>query len=54
MVGAMSHGLARMQLIEEIHDDLVDTGDLEGIVDRLVRFLCAGLAAPATDPEDDR
>ncbi len=47
MVGAMSHTLAGMQLIEEIHGDLVDTGDLDGIVDHMVRFLCAGLAAPA-------
>ena len=44
-----------MQLIEEIHGDLVDTGDLDGIVDHMVRFLCAGLAAPAGHPkENDR
>ena len=47
MVGAMAHTMAGTQMIEEVHGDVLDTRDLEGIVERMVRFLCAGLAAPA-------
>ena len=45
MVGAMAHTVAGTQLIEEVHGDVLDTRDVEGTVERLVRFLSAGLAA---------
>lgn len=46
MVGAMAHTIAGTQLIEEVHGDVLDTRDVDGIVDRMTAFLCAGLAAP--------
>ncbi len=46
MVGAMAHTIAGSQMIEAIHGDTLDTRDLDGIVERMVRFLCGGLAAP--------
>ena len=49
MVGALAHTMAGTQLIEEVHGDVLDTRDLEGIVEHMVRFLCAGLAAPEED-----
>ena len=48
-VGAMAHTLAGTQLIEEVHGDVLDTGDVDAIVERLVAFLCAGLAAPTPE-----
>lgn len=51
MVGSMAHTMAGVELIEEIHRGVLDTRDVEGIVDRMTRFLCAGLAAPM--PEDE-
>ncbi len=45
MVGAMAHTIAGHQLIEAVHGKDVDTQDVDGIVERMVRFLCAGLAA---------
>ena len=52
MVGSMAHTMASVDLIDEIHGDHLDTRDLEGIVDRITRFVCAGLAAPM--PEDKK
>ncbi len=46
MVGGMAHTLAGTQIIEAVHGDLLDTRDLDGLVERMVRFFCAGLAAP--------
>ena len=46
MVGGMAHTLAGTQMIEAVHGDLLDTRDLDGLVERMVRFFCAGLAAP--------
>ena len=46
MVGGMAHTLAGTQLIEAVHGDLLDTRDLDGLVERMARFFCAGLAAP--------
>ncbi len=46
MVGGMAHTLAGTQMIEAIHGDLLDTRDLDGLVERMVRFFSAGLAAP--------
>ncbi len=46
MVGTMAHTIAGTQLIEEVHGDVLDTRDVDGIVERMVSFLCAGLAAP--------
>ncbi len=46
MVGAMAHTIAGTQLIEEVHGDVLDTRDVDGIVERMICFLCAGLAAP--------
>ena len=47
MVGGMAHTLAGTQIIEAVHGDTLDTRDLGGLVERMVRFFCAGLAAPA-------
>ncbi len=49
MVGTMAHTMAGIELIDEIHGDLLDTRDLDAIVERMVRFLCAGLAAPVAE-----
>ena len=46
MVGAMAHTMASAELIETIHRGFLDTRDVEGIVDHMTRFVCAGLAAP--------
>ena len=46
MVGGMAHTLAGTQMIEAVHGSLLDTRDLDGMVERMVRFFCAGLAAP--------
>ena len=46
MVGGMAHTIAGTEMIEAVHGNLLDTRDLEGIVERMVRFFCAGLAAP--------
>ncbi len=46
MVGGMAHTLAGTQMIEAVHGDVLDTRDLEGMVERMVRFFVAGLAAP--------
>ena len=46
MVGTMAHTIAGTQLIEEVHGDVLDVRDVDGIVDRMVAFLCAGLSAP--------
>ncbi len=46
MVGGMAHTLAGTQIIEAVHGDVLDTRDLDGMVERMVRFFCAGLAAP--------
>ncbi len=51
MVGAMAHTMASVELIDAIHDGFLDTRDVEGIVDRMTRFVCAGLAAPLEDSE---
>jgi len=52
MVGAMAHTMASVELIDEIHHGLLDTRDVEGIVDRMVRFVCAGLAAPLSEDSE--
>ncbi|MEE8523011.1 MAG: TetR/AcrR family transcriptional regulator [Thermoanaerobaculia bacterium] len=52
MVGAMAHTMAGVELIDEIHDGLLDTRDVEGIVDRMVRFVGAGLAAPLSEDSE--
>ena len=49
MVGAMAHTLAGTRLIEEVHGDALDTRDVDGVVERMVSFLCAGLAAPMSE-----
>ncbi|MCP3964112.1 MAG: TetR/AcrR family transcriptional regulator [bacterium] len=49
MVGAMAHTIAGTQLIEEVHGDVLDTRDVDGIVERMVRFLSAALAAPISE-----
>ncbi|MEM7582032.1 MAG: TetR/AcrR family transcriptional regulator [Acidobacteriota bacterium] len=49
MVGAMAHTIAGSQMIEAVHGDALDTRDLDGIVERLVRFMCGGLSAPMGD-----
>ena len=46
MVGGMAHTLAGTEVIEAVHGDMLDTRDLDGLVERMVRFFCAGLAAP--------
>jgi AcrR family transcriptional regulator len=46
MVGGMAHTLAGTQMIEAVHGNVLDTRDLDGMVERMVRFFCAGLAAP--------
>lgn len=46
MVGGMAHTIAGTEMIEAVHGDFLDTRDLEGIVERMVPFFCAGLAAP--------
>jgi len=46
MVGGMAHTIAGTEMIEAVHGNLLDTHDLEGIVERMIRFFCAGLAAP--------
>ncbi len=46
MVGGMAHTLAGTQIIEAVHGDLLDTRDLDGLVERMVSFFSAGLAAP--------
>ena len=51
MVGAMAHTIAGTQMIEAVHGDLLDTRDVEGTVDRLARFACAGLSAPIPEKE---
>ncbi len=53
MVGGMAHTLAGTQIIEAVHGGTLDTSDLDGMVERMVRFFRAGLAAPmpvAPDP----
>ena len=52
MVGAMAHTIAGNQLIEAVHGKSLDTRDVEGIVERMVRFLCAGLAAEPVEVND--
>lgn len=52
MVGGMAHTLAGTQMIEAVHGDLLDTRDLDGLVERMVCFFSAGLAAPM--PKEDR
>ena len=46
MVGAMAHTIAGTELIEAVHGDRLDTRNLDAIVERMVRFFCAGLTAP--------
>lgn len=48
MVGAMAHTLAGSHMIEAVTEGLCCTDDLDIMVDQLVTFLAAGLAAPAT------
>ncbi|MEM7349563.1 MAG: hypothetical protein AAF657_02080, partial [Acidobacteriota bacterium] len=52
MVGTMAHTIAGTELIEAVHGDRLDTRNLDGIVERMVRFLCAGLAAPYEEAND--
>ena len=52
MVGAMAHTIAGNELIEAVHGDRLDTRDVDGVVDRMVRFLCAGLAAEPVEVKD--
>ena len=57
MVGGMAHTLAGTQMIEAIHGGKLDTQDVDGMVERMVRFFSAGLAAPmpaAVKPEESR
>lgn len=51
MVGSMAHTVAGSRLIEQLTDGLCNTSDLDALVERLVSFLSAGLAAPALDGE---
>ncbi|RMH22554.1 MAG: TetR/AcrR family transcriptional regulator [Acidobacteria bacterium] len=48
-VGAMAHAMAGRRLIEAVSGGLCDTRDVDGTVERLVRFLAAGFAAPAAE-----
>jgi hypothetical protein len=52
MVGAMAHTMATLELIDEIHQGFLDTRDVEGIVDRMTRFVVAGLQAPMTEDSE--
>ncbi len=47
MVGAMVHSVAGGQLIEAVSGGLCDPSDLDGLVDRLTRFLTPGMLAPS-------
>ena len=51
MVGSMAHSLAAGELIARVTQGLCDPDDVDGQVERLVTFLCAGLAAPAPNLE---
>jgi AcrR family transcriptional regulator len=45
-IGAMAHVLAGSSLLEIISNGMCDPSDVDGIVDRLIAFVTAGLRAP--------
>lgn len=48
MVGSMAHTMAASQMLEKVTAGLCNLQDRDGLVERLVNFLCAGLRAPAS------
>jgi AcrR family transcriptional regulator len=50
MVGSMAFPMVATDIVEERASELGDLGDTEDSIDRLVRFISAGLSAPATHP----
>lgn len=54
MVGSMAHTMAASQMLEQVTNGMCSLQDRDGLVDRLVNFLCAGLRAPVpslSEPE---
>jgi AcrR family transcriptional regulator len=52
-VGVLAHTLAGMEHLKNISGGLCDLSDAEGTIDRIVRFVCAGMRAPLA-PAPDR
>ena len=45
-VGVMAHTLAGMEHLKTVSGGLCDLSDVEGAIDRIVTFVCAGMRAP--------
>jgi AcrR family transcriptional regulator len=45
-VGVMAHTLAGMEHLKNVSGGLCDLSDVEGVIDRIVTFVCAGMRAP--------
>jgi AcrR family transcriptional regulator len=45
-VGVMAHTLAGMEHLKNVSGGLCDLTDVEGTIDRIVTFVCAGMRAP--------
>jgi AcrR family transcriptional regulator len=45
-VGVMAHTLAGMEHLKNVSGGLCDLSDVEGTIDRIVTFVCAGMRAP--------
>jgi AcrR family transcriptional regulator len=45
-VGVMAHTLAGMEHLKHVSGGLCDLSDVEGTIDRIVTFICAGMRAP--------
>jgi AcrR family transcriptional regulator len=52
-VGVMAHTLAGMEHLKNVSGGLCDLSDVEGTIDRIVTFVCAGMRAPHA-PAPDR
>ncbi len=51
MVGSMIHTAALGFLVRDISGGLCNPADVDGVIDRLVRFVTGGLREPAASPE---
>ena len=45
-VGVMAHTLAGLEHLKQVSGGLCDLSDVEGTIDRIVTFVCAGMRAP--------
>jgi hypothetical protein len=45
-VGVMAHTLAGMDHLKHVSGGLCDLSDVEGTIERIVTFICAGMRAP--------